>query len=277
MLNWKGMSQTSIFDFSEYKSYLKQQAAIRDRSARGFRSQWAAAIRVQSAFISQVLRGTAHLSLEQAEATSIFLDHDVAESEYFLWMVQANRAGTASLSKFFEKKMKEMLRARRQIQERIQIQEGLSLEQQARYYSSWVYAAAHVLATIPKFQAPSAMQVRLGVSRSHLLKVTRDLVSWGILKNMGDRLVPGKKQIHLGADSPLLSKHQQNWRLRAVNQIDAKTEEEAVCFSGIVSVSLKDAERIRERLRREIEELMKIVAPSPEEELFAINIDFFRP
>ena len=99
----------SIFDYTDYKKYLKDGLKQKPKSGHGFKSAMASAIHCQSAYISRVLNGDAHFSLEQAYALNGFLGHSEEEAEFFILLVSYARAGTQPLERFFLRKINEIL------------------------------------------------------------------------------------------------------------------------------------------------------------------------
>src|SRR6185437_2114301 len=100
--------KSSVFDFRSYKEFLFWYVDGASKS-RGARTQLAAHAGCQSAYISQVLNGAAHLSLEQAEKISRGIGQTSEEGTYFLLLIQHDRAGTPSLKSHFSNQIQEIL------------------------------------------------------------------------------------------------------------------------------------------------------------------------
>ena len=77
------------------------------RFRKGFMSLVAQAIECQPSYLSQVLNGKPHLTLEQSTRLNRFLAHEKSESKYFLLMVQLARAGTKDLQQVFREEIDE--------------------------------------------------------------------------------------------------------------------------------------------------------------------------
>ena len=60
---------------------------------------------MQSTLLSMIISGQRELSFEQAYDLSQYLQHTPLESEYFLALVQFERAGNQRLRKYFEEKI----------------------------------------------------------------------------------------------------------------------------------------------------------------------------
>ena len=84
----------ALFEYSDYKLYLSDKIDGMPKHGRGERSKLAEALRCHLAYVSQVLKGEAQLSLEQADIINQYFDHSPDEADFFLLLVQAARAGT---------------------------------------------------------------------------------------------------------------------------------------------------------------------------------------
>src|SRR5262249_54291611 len=133
---WKAESP---YSFQGYKPYLNHVLSPTG-SSRGLRSKLAEHLDCQTAFISQVLNGPSHFSLEYALKISEFLSHNEDEAQFFMLLVQMDRAGTHTLKDFYKRQLQQIHTAREKVQERIKVKQGLSEQARETYYSSWHYA-----------------------------------------------------------------------------------------------------------------------------------------
>jgi hypothetical protein len=189
-------------------------------------------------------------------------------------LVEKGRAGSKDLEAYYESQLDEIRAARSKIQERIQVKKGLSAEDQMTYYSSWIYAAIHILSAIPAYQetAELARVVQLPVAKlKHYLEF---LEGAGLVVREGQRYRIGSARIHLGADSPIIQRHHANWRMRAIHSIDRGNTDE-LHYSSIFAISRKDGARIREEILKLLETIEPVVQASPEEAAFCLGMDWF--
>lgn len=263
----------SIFDHKDYKAYLRE---LGDSLPRGFRKALAQAIHCQTAYVSQVLNGNYHLSLEQAEAATRFLGLSRDESRGFVLLVEIQRAGTSSLKKFFSEQLAEVRERHLLIKERIGVSNALSEQNQIRYYSSWHYAAVHMAVTIPRLRTRAALMRGLRIPAKKLADVLDFLGSVGLIAKEGERYLPGSTQLHLPKDSPSIQRHYSNWRLQALALMDSDQADDNLHYSSVSSLSATDAQRIRAMLAQAITDAVGVIKDSPEEQLVGINVDCFR-
>lgn len=265
-----------LFDYTDYKLYLNEQIKASPFKGRGMKLKLADHLNCQSAFVSQVLNSHPHFSLEQAVKVNEFFGHTKEEARFFLLLLQLARAGSEDLRSFFRAEMKEVLDKRGDLKNRIDIKKNLRPVDQQVYYSSWHYAAVHILLTIKEFQRIEDISKRLNLPREKVIEILNFLVATGLAKNLGTHYEPGVTRIHLSKDSPQIQRHHTNWRLRAIEAIDQNLDKN-LHFSTVVSMSTKDVPVIREILIKAIEDCRKVIKDSKEEQLESICIDLFSP
>lgn len=266
--------EQSVFRYQSYKGYLTSR--LGDVSTRkGLKSQAASHMGCQSTYISQVLHGSAHLSLEQAQAFNEFIGHSKLEANFFLLLVQRERAGTVALREYFDDLINVELAKTLSVTQRLGSCNALNREQQARYYSSWHYAAIHMALTIPRLREPKRLAEYLNVSVRRVHLVLDHLVEMGLVfSDAAKNFHPGASQIRVGRDSTMLTAHHQNLRQLAIRSLDHETVED-LHYSSVVTLSKSDARHLKDRMLEEIGEILKTVRASSEEEAFIFNVDFF--
>jgi uncharacterized protein (TIGR02147 family) len=264
----------SVFDFSSYKPYL--EAAIRafPKQGHGIRLKLAAFAECQSTYVSQVLKGDAHFNMEQAERVSRFLQLSPAETEYFLLLVQEERAATKELRAHYRRSCERLLEARKVLKNRFETPQHLSNEDRAKYFSAWYYAAIHLLLTIPSFRTRDAIHERLGLPLAVVDETLEFLTRVGFALQEGGEYRPGPTIMHLGNDSPLLNKHHLNWRLQTMLHIDHASRDD-LHYSSVITISEKDFHKVRELFVKTLESARTVINVSPEERLYSLCLDFF--
>jgi len=261
-----------LLSYNDYKSYINDRLDA-DPQGRGSRSSLARAIRSQSAYVSSVLRGNAHFTPEQGEAINEHLGHSETESDYFLLLLQLQRAGTESLRKRLKKQMQRIQETRFDLKKRLTVSQSLTKDDQAVYYSEWYYAAIHTLSSIPDYSSVAKIAQRLRLEPPVVAEAVEFLLRTGLMEKNKTGLKIGRTQIHLGADSPLISKHHLNWRLQAMQHLGSRRDD--LHYSSVVTLSEKDAVQVKELIVSVIQNVKSIVRDSKEESLQCFSLDFF--
>lgn len=263
-----------IYDFRDYKGYLKYWIAQKPGKGRGLQTQMAQIMGCQTGYVSQVLNTGANFSLEQVESLNQFMVHTYEEGHFLILLVELARAGTASLKKRFQTEVDKILSQRLILKDRVDIKKSLEPIDQATYYSSWYYAAIHVAISIPGLRNRASLKNYLCLSEETISEALTFLTSVGLIEKKGDQYTQGITRLFLGKDSPMIKKHHTNWRTRAIHSLDVALDKN-LHFSTVVSLSKEDLLVVKEKLVKAIEEARSIIRESKEETVCCFNLDFF--
>ncbi len=268
--------EKDLFDYIDYRAFLLAWISAQPKRGRGVRASLARAMKCPVSHVSQVLGGISHLTPEQAEEANEYLGHTKDEAEYFLLLVQFARAGTPRLRKRIEIQTREIREKRLVLKDRLGVKASLTKEDQAQFYSSWIYAAVHILITIEQYQTKEAIARYLGISLKRVSEILEFLMSLGLATESQGRFNAGSARVHLGSDSPMISKHHTNWRLQAIRSLEREDFSEALHYSSVVSISKADSTQIKSLLVKAIENAKTLIRDSKEEELYSFCLDFFK-
>ncbi|MEA9354709.1 TIGR02147 family protein [Bacteriovorax sp. PP10] len=257
-----------VFEQPEYRNYMKYRLDQR----RGTRSELAEYLGCQSGYISQVLQGLSDFSLEQGMKITQFLQLSEEESHFFMLLLQLEKASTQMLKDYFKLQIVQIKKQRDEIKNRIKVKSHLKAEDYHQYYSSWEYAALHILVSIPEFQQKEKIRKKLKLTNARLNEVLDFLLDKGLVEFKDDKYVIGSWRIHLPKDSPYILSHHQNWRLHTIRMLSDKNPLN-LNYSGVFSLANADIQAIKEILLQSIEKTEKVIAPSPEEEMVYVGID----
>ena len=264
-----------IFAYANYKEFLSDWLHDPQRGGgHGSRAKIAEAIGCQKSYVAQVLNGTSHFSLEQIEAINDFIGHNEQEGRFLVCLLLYERAGSSKVRERFKKQIDEILEARNLLKNRIIAGQPLSLEHQLTHYSAWYYSAIHVLASQKRFSSPNAIAQYLGLSPIIVNEALTFLTANNFIETTTNGYTVGKKTIHLGSDSPLISRHHSNWRMQALRSLE-RGHRDDLHYSSINTLSKRDVKKIKSFLMDSIKEAQEIIRESPEEEIQCISIDFF--
>lgn len=97
-----------IFEFQNYKAFIRSMITNHPDLGHGSIKKMAAALRVHPSLISQVLNGIKDLTSEQANDIAGFFCLSELETEYFLCLVDIERAGTTRLKVFHQSRLRRL-------------------------------------------------------------------------------------------------------------------------------------------------------------------------
>lgn len=263
-----------VFEFKDYKRYLESVEQSRKSYERGFRSKLAEFLGCQSGYISHVLNGDAHFSLEQIMRVAKFLNLKTREQKFLLLLVEHARAGTPELRTHFSDELKTLLDQHHNIKERVGDSRVLSEADQSTYYSSWHYLAVHVLSSLPEYNDAKSIANALKIPEEVVGKVLLFLIQSNIIKDEKGIFHPGITQVHLNRESPLIRQHHTNWRISAIQSLMNDNRND-LHYTTVSTLSKVDAEKLRAEMLQLIERYVEVVKPSEEEVMYGFNIDFY--
>jgi uncharacterized protein (TIGR02147 family) len=265
----------NLFDYSDYRDYLRAwlEAAKAERSSN--LSRLAEVARVHPTFLSHILSGSKHLSLEQAALLSLHLGHTRLEKDYFFVLIHIDRAGLTELKEYWLEKKRQLEAEKNNLGRRFKSHHELTDHQQAIFYSSWIYIAVWTSIAIDGGQSLEQIAERFQVSRTKAEELLAFLIQIGVCFESGGVFQMGKTHVHVSNDSPFVVKHHSNWRIKAIQRMDSREDKE-LFFSAPMSISRKDFEVLRERFNLAIKETVELAKLSAAEDLFCLNIDLFK-
>lgn len=264
----------SLYSSDSYISVIKRKISEK-KEKWGLVSEMAAACNCQKSHLSRVISGRVHLTLEQAAGLCEYFGFNEVETEYFLNLVQYERAGTKQLKNKIEKRIKHIRQEQEDLSKRLN-KPSIGVEQkEILYYSAWYWSAIHVLVSIPQYQTVRAVAQKLSLSEAMVLYCLEVLEQYDLVGRNGVTWKTTSTPIHLSKKSSLIGLHHNNWRARGVLSAQ-NTQDDGIHYTVIQSVSYSDFEKIKQIFLETIEEYMKTAGPSKEEELVCFCLDWFR-
>ncbi|MGZ3737546.1 MAG: TIGR02147 family protein, partial [Bdellovibrionota bacterium] len=266
----------NIFEYSNYITFLGDWLRAQPKRGHGLRAQMAAALGRQGVFVSQVLHGDADLSLSQAQVLAEWMQLSASETHFLLLLVEHARADTEKLRAYFRAQIQKVREENLILKKRLGAEvEDIPEADRLRYYSAWYYPALRLLSAIPGYQTRAQMIQRLQLPADVVAAALDFLLQLKLVERQGDRFVISSRDIFLGSESALVSRHHLNWRLRCMQSLERESSSE-LHYSTAVVISEKDAEKIKRQLLDAIEKNREMVRQSGNDELFCVNVDFFR-
>jgi uncharacterized protein (TIGR02147 family) len=264
----------NIYEHTDYKIYFNQWIESLPKKGRGEYRRLAEKLNISTTMVSQVFRGEKHLNLELACEISDYLGLSELETEYFFLMVEFARAGSHKLTQKLKKRMNLLQTEGKKLEVRLKKDIEMSEETKSIFYSSWLYSGVQMLTAIDHMNDSQTIADALQVKRSDVQKVLQFLIKEELVVLKNQKLDAGPRRTHVGVDSPLVSKHHQNWRLQGFQKMPFNNPDD-LFYTGPMSVSTEVAEKIRVELPAMIEKINKWVMPSTSEIVRCLNIDWF--
>lgn len=268
------MAQT-VFEFDDYKKFIKAAFDRQENGGRGQRYKLAQFLGCQDSYVSLVLSGDRQFSVEQAEGVARFLHLNDEEKEFFILLLLRDRSGTVPARRYFTEKLDEKRREFQDFRARVQIDKDLSDADKMRYYGNPLMAKVHMFLTIPGKWTVEELAERFSASPAKMQEICRFLSSKGFIKEKNGRYFEATKFLFLDKRSPFIVQHHSSWRLDAISAIQDR-HEDGMHLSMVFTLSEKDAEALRQKIAKFIEESSSLIKESKEETLMALNLDFYK-
>lgn len=263
-----------VYQFEDYKSFILSTIE-KNSSNRAYRSAMAKAAGCGRSFFSQALNSHVQLTPDHGAGLCEFWGFDDDRTDYFLDLINLERAAGAALKRRIQRRLNKLRAESKRLSSRKVEETPLSAGlREAVYYSAWHTAAIHTLTAIPGYRTTVAIARRLELSTALVERVLNDLQAIGLVQRKGGFWDVKGMSVHLPKESPLSIINQTNWRNQAIKHL-IRTPHDGIHYTAIMALSRKDADEIMGILNKVIDEVIKVVGPSAEEELVCLNVDYF--
>lgn len=264
-----------IFEFPEYKSFLREWIKSQPSQGRGELRRMAQHLRVHPTLMSHITKGPKDLSAEQAFEMSGYLSLSETEREYFLCLVQHAKAGTKNLQRHLESKLEDMRRKSQDLSSKFENKIEMTNAEKGEFYSNWQYAAIHLAIDLPKGATVEGIADALALPQQLVAEKIKFLARCGLCEIHSGKIRFGTPWTHVDAKSPFVGNHHRNWRLKAMERHPNLSDSE-LAVSAPVVLSKKDAQVFRKKLITLIEDLKEIVTESKSEVIMNFNLDWIK-
>ncbi len=263
----------NIYDAQSYRFFFNE---VLQEQAWGAVKKFAEILKCHSTYVSQVAKGKADLSTEQAIAFCQHLELDSDATEHFLDLLQEEKAGNSETRTFFRQKIIRRMEARMNIKRRLQISENMNNEQESIYYSGWLPQVVHMACQLPGEGSAAAIAKIIKAEPDTVEAILQDLNKIGVIKYSKGKIDILREFVHLGEESSNINRFHVNWRMKTAAEISASTRLPGIHYSSVASMSAETEKEIKELILRHVQDTRKLIAPSPSEALYAYCLDFYQ-
>jgi len=262
-----------FYSYESYKKLILDKILSLPDKGRGVTQSLSKHMRVNPSFVSQVLKGDKHFSLEQIFSAARFFSFHTLERDFVLTLLQRERAGTHELKMYYDEQLQALRKKSNFVSKRLGKKTILSEQAQARYYSDWIYSAIRLYCTKKNVTLKNICD-RFNLSSQKATTVIEFLISVGLIINEDHYFVSGNTNTHLPANSPFIASHHKNWRIKAMARHSDLPEEE-LAFSSPFGISRENFPLIKEELLEVIARAGVRMDESITEDVACLNIDLF--
>lgn len=264
----------SIFEYTNYRKYLERWIESHGDGAYGLKGKIAKAMGISSSLMSQIQKGERSLTSEQTFDLANFIGLNELEADFFHLIVEFDKSGNHRYKDRLQRKIKSMQEQSKKIGTRVPRTRELSDEQKAIFYSSWLYSGITNLSALNSFNDAQVIADHLKIEARSVQKIIRFLLEIGMCKEVDGKIKNGTTAIHVDRESPFVNKHHQNWRIKAISQMENSSDSD-VFFTSPMSLSVEASDEVKKMIVNFIQSVMSISGPSQSEKVSCLNIDWF--
>ncbi|MNL60853.1 hypothetical protein D3C87_1847030 [compost metagenome] len=97
----------------------------------------------------------------------------------------------------------------------------------------------------------------------------------GLIELTGGKISSKNSTIHLGEDSPWVTRHHMNWRHKTAEKL-SRNDKEGLHYTSVISCSQADFAKVHETFIELIKKTRKTVAASADEVLGHYSLDLYK-
>ncbi len=233
-------------------------------------------IGIQPSYITNVLKGRAHLQSDQLYAIAEHLGLKSNEREYLLLLLDYNRTVSAARKTELKAKLlqfqKKLLKSERHISAKT-VEGGENLSE---YYLNPVCPIVHVFLNFEQYaKHPEKIAQQLGIAKNLLGEALVILEKLKYIEKTSKGYTVLVKNRHLPKDSSLCEPHQTLMRYKSIDQMQRIPKDDKYSFSVTLSCTLEDKNLIHQEFLNFLKKSEAIVKNSKREGIYQINFDLF--
>ncbi len=270
------MDQPEWIDVLEFNSYRDILQEVLQKKKRGSLSALALNLKCHPTFVSQVCKGRAELSNEQAFRFARWAPFEGDAFDGFLLLHQWERAGTPELKNHLRTRLDLIRKKREDLKTRWAQKDQLPSEVQSQYFSHPLFQIVHASIQIPKFQQAAVLAAELGISLNSVLEILRRLSGWGLVREQQGKWKALEHSLHLSKDSLSITSFHSLWRQVVQSRFHQSLEVPGTHYSAIACLDAAAAENVKRILLKALDASRKTIEPAPSREAYVLTLDFFR-
>ncbi len=272
----------NVHDFDSYKSALR---AIMKERQQQFGSRFtfekmAAACGIQKTYLSKVMNSSAHLNSDQLYSACEYLKLCEPDFSFLSLLLELERSNHPKRSNFIKTKITKARNKHLKTESVLDIEnKKIIFEQKWEYYTDIDLQLVHMFMTVPDFaKDPNSICSKIGIDDSYLHTILLKLESWKIIQFREGIYEVQNPKLHLSEDSPaflafgILNRIKTLEKLRKKNTTSNNDYFFSTTFSSSKSIQLKTKRKFLEFIK----DLQNEVVESNAEDVYQINIDFFK-
>ena len=263
----------NVFSYSDYRRFLKD-ALDWSHKGKGKLLRLASFLKIHPSRLSRILNEADHPTPEQAYLIGQFLGLGELDGSYFAEMVNLERASHPSFRNHISGKLRSIRHEAEGPAELTPFDRPLTASEEKVYYSSYLYGAVWLSSMVSGRNTAAQIAKNLKLDPQAVERICAFLVSTGLCGLKDGRVVPGARLLKIESDSPQIEKFLGNWRMRGIEKIAVRGEED-LFYSEPMAISEEGFHKVKALLRQTAAEIRKILEQAPGERVACLNWDWY--
>jgi uncharacterized protein (TIGR02147 family) len=265
----------NVFEYIDYRAFVRDLISS-SKPKKGYQAELARVMGCQAAYLSQVLREKAEFTEDHSIKLVQYLSLSEMESEYFMTLVRASRAGTTELRAYLENKREQLKYQSQELKNHVDAKTAFESESFAtRYFASWIPLSVHIATSSKNYQTVEQISERFQLSSKTVKETLLFLEQAGLVVQENESWKFFGGSVHLPKKSPMNEIHQVNCRLQSIKAIQARQVEDLNFFSTF-TIDPKGFSELKKILTETIEKSQKLIHKSGTDEVYSLSIDLFK-
>jgi uncharacterized protein (TIGR02147 family) len=259
---------------SDYREIVNECLGYRHkRRPRGAIKKISEALSCHPTFIAQVLKGRAEFSLEQGHGIADHFNFTEEQKDFFLTTLLRDRAGTTKLREFLQSKLNKALEAKMDLKKKLRAVEPRLADFELEYFGNWMYQTIHAFTQIPRLQSANPISKVLDIPVEEVEWILNRLQKMGLVKNERNYWKSTRDSLHLPKKSRFIRQLRLTWQQKLLSDLQGGDASEGTRFSGLITVSEKDYQKVRDLIVEALGQIRSIVSTSNPQKVCILSLD----
>lgn len=271
-----------VFEIDDYRDLFARLFRIQKEKDSEFSlALLAQSCGIQPSYLTNVAKGRAHFSSDQAYLVLTELRRPMEEIEYILLLIDWERSGISSRKKLLKEKLNEIrnqkIRADRVVEtSKAKPAASEAIPESFKYYSDPFASILHMyLGTRAARSDSQGISKDLGLDLDRIKILLKNLEEMKLIRKVNGSYVVAVQAQHLASDSPLQRMHHTAIRALSMDKMIRLSKDDYYSFSATVSISDDSRFAIRAEFLKFIQKAQEIVTKAPAEKVMQMHFDFF--
>ncbi len=269
------MAKNIVFNCTSFHQFLIQGIENNTELKRGEKKAIAEYLNIHPTLLSQILSGSRSFSDDQVFLLGDYFALSDLESDYVFVLHQIANTQNKKHKEKLLKKRDEIKSKSTNLSERVNKEKILSDDEKSIFYSSWAYSGIRILTSLRGGRSKDEIIERLEIDKKRANDVLEFLLKTGLCKFEDGKYHMHISRTHVEKDSPYYKQHHTNWRIKSIQKLDRSPGDD-LTFTGPLSISAEDFDLLKEEMVKLIQKVSSVVKDSPAEEIYCLNLDFFK-